>query len=60
VLELNTLQLEPILSGQGIPQAPPLKSETIARLHHAKQIILSRIENWLYEQTSPWFRFFRS
>jgi AraC-like DNA-binding protein len=46
VLELIALQLAPILTDGGTPQpAPPLKSDTIARIHHAKQIILSRLEN---------------
>lgn len=45
VLELIALQLSPILENGGIPQAVSLKSDTIARIHHAKQIILSRLEN---------------
>ncbi|MDM9379795.1 AraC family transcriptional regulator [Chlorogloeopsis sp. ULAP01] len=45
VLELTALQISPILTGGDFPQASPLKSDTIARIHHAKQIILSRLEN---------------
>ncbi|MGI2902638.1 AraC family transcriptional regulator [Tolypothrix sp. VBCCA 56010] len=46
VLELMALQLAPILADRGIQQtAPRLKSETIARIHHAREIMLSRLEN---------------
>lgn len=46
VLELIRLQLTPMLVDQGGVQRPPrLKAETIARIHHAKEILHSRIEN---------------
>lgn len=45
VLELIALQISPILTGGDLTQASPLKSDTIARIHHAKQIILSCLEN---------------
>lgn len=45
VLELIALQVSPLLTGEGFSQPLPLKSDTIARIHHAKQIILSRLEN---------------
>jgi AraC-like DNA-binding protein len=43
VLELIALQISPLLAGDDFSQ--PLKSDTIARIHHAKQIILCRLEN---------------
>ncbi|MDM9379750.1 AraC family transcriptional regulator [Chlorogloeopsis sp. ULAP01] len=43
VLELIALQISPLLAGGDFYQ--PLKSDTIARIHHAKQIILCRLEN---------------
>ncbi len=45
VLELIALQISPILENGGFPQGVSLKSDTIARIHHARQIILSRLEN---------------
>lgn len=45
VLELIALQVSPLLTGEGFSQSLPLKSDTIARIHHAKQILLSRLEN---------------
>lgn len=46
VLELIRLQLTPMLVDQGGVQRPPrLKAETIARIHHAREILHSRIEN---------------
>ncbi|MCG6138596.1 MAG: AraC family transcriptional regulator [Nostoc sp. LLA-1] len=46
VLELMALQLAPILSAQdGLQSSPRLKSETIARIHYAREILLSRLEN---------------
>ncbi len=46
VLELMALQLAPILSAQdGLQSSPRLKPETIARIHYAREILLSRLEN---------------
>ncbi|WP_335130205.1 TonB-dependent receptor plug domain-containing protein [Nostoc sp.] len=46
VLELIRLQLTPILADQGgLQPSPRLKAETIACIHHAKEILLSRLEN---------------
>ncbi|MBE9171462.1 helix-turn-helix transcriptional regulator [Pleurocapsales cyanobacterium LEGE 06147] len=46
VLELITLQLAPILSARdGLQSSPRLKQETIARIHYAREILLSRLEN---------------
>ncbi|MBW4510683.1 MAG: AraC family transcriptional regulator [Scytonematopsis contorta HA4267-MV1] len=46
VLELIALQLALILEDGATPQLPPpLKPETIARIHHAKKIMLSRLEH---------------
>ncbi|MEH2081815.1 MAG: AraC family transcriptional regulator [Nostoc sp.] len=46
VLELIRLQLTPILAEQGELQPPPrLKPETIACIHHAREILRSRLEN---------------
>lgn len=46
VLELITLQLAPILSaGDGLQSSPRLKPETIARIHYAREILLSSLEN---------------
>ncbi|MBW4686496.1 MAG: AraC family transcriptional regulator [Komarekiella atlantica HA4396-MV6] len=46
VLELMALQLAPILSAQdGLEPSPRLKTETIARIHRAREILLSHLEN---------------
>jgi AraC-like DNA-binding protein len=46
VLELITLQLAPFLAEQGKQQpSPRLKGATIARIQHAREILLSRLEN---------------
>ncbi|MBD6619067.1 helix-turn-helix transcriptional regulator [Komarekiella sp. 'clone 1'] len=46
VLELVALQLAPILSAQNkLQPSPRLKPDTIARIHYAKEILLSRLEN---------------
>ncbi|MEH1839239.1 MAG: AraC family transcriptional regulator [Nostoc sp.] len=46
VLELIRLQLTSMLVDQGGVQKPPrMKAETIARIHHAKEILHSRLEN---------------
>ncbi|MEI2580887.1 AraC family transcriptional regulator [Scytonema sp. PRP1] len=46
VLELMALQLAPILSAQdGLQPSPRLKPETITRIHYAKEILLTRLEN---------------
>ncbi|MFN6563948.1 MAG: helix-turn-helix transcriptional regulator [Nostoc sp. ChiSLP01] len=46
VLELIALQLAPILSVQdGLQPSPRLKAETIARIHHAREILLTHLEN---------------
>ncbi|MDZ8110157.1 MAG: AraC family transcriptional regulator [Nostoc sp. DedQUE12a] len=46
VLELIALQLAPILSAQdGLQPSPRLKSDNIARIHLAREILLSRLEN---------------
>ena len=46
VLELMTLQLAPILASQRrMRSSPRLKTQTIARLHYARDILLSRLEN---------------
>ncbi|WP_228055001.1 helix-turn-helix transcriptional regulator [Gloeocapsopsis crepidinum] len=46
VLELIALQLAPILSAQdGLQLSPRLKPETIAQIHYAREILLSRLEN---------------
>ncbi|AVH69241.1 helix-turn-helix transcriptional regulator [Nostoc sp. 'Lobaria pulmonaria (5183) cyanobiont'] len=46
VLELMTLQLTPILAHQeGLQPLPRLKSGTIARIHHAREILHSNLEN---------------
>ncbi|MEH2339059.1 AraC family transcriptional regulator [Nostoc sp.] len=46
VLELMTLQLTPILAYQeGLQPSPRLKSQTIARIHHAREILHSHLEN---------------
>ncbi|MHC5937287.1 helix-turn-helix transcriptional regulator [Nostoc sp.] len=46
VLELMTLQLTPILAYQeGLQPSPRLKSQTIARIHHAREILHSDLEN---------------
>ncbi|MEH2256373.1 helix-turn-helix transcriptional regulator [Nostoc sp.] len=46
VLELMALQLAPFLAEQaGVQPSPRLKTQTIARIHHAREILLSRLEN---------------
>ncbi|MDV2998173.1 MAG: HTH-type transcriptional activator RhaR [Chroococcidiopsis sp. SAG 2025] len=45
VLELIALQVSPLLAGGDFVQISPLKSDTIGRIHHARQIIFSRLEN---------------
>ncbi len=46
VLELITLQLAPFLAEQATLQpSPRLKAVTIARIQHAREILVSRIEN---------------
>ncbi|MDZ7960274.1 MAG: AraC family transcriptional regulator [Aulosira sp. DedQUE10] len=46
VLELMALQLAPILSAQNkLQPSPRLKPDTIARIHLAREILLSRLEN---------------
>ena len=46
VLELMTLQLAPILASEnGLQPSPRLKAPTIARIYHASDILLSRLEN---------------
>jgi len=46
VFELLAMQLEPILADHGQYQSVPrLKPETIARLHHAKEILAARLEH---------------
>ncbi len=46
VFELLAMQLEPILADQGqYKSVPRLKPETIARLHHAKEILAARLEH---------------
>lgn len=46
VLELIRLQLAPILATKSrLQPSPRLKATTIARLHHAREILLSRLEN---------------
>ncbi|MEH1845442.1 MAG: AraC family transcriptional regulator [Nostoc sp.] len=46
VLELIRLQLTPLLVDQcGVQKLPRLKAETIARIHHAREILDSRVEN---------------
>lgn len=45
VLELIALQVSPLLAGGDFAQTSPFKSDTIGRIHHAKQIICSRLEN---------------
>ena len=46
VLELMALQLAPILSAEkGLQPSPRLKPDTIARIHYAREILLSRLEN---------------
>jgi len=46
VLELMTLQLAPILASQkGMRSSPRLKAQTVARIHYAREILLSRMEN---------------
>ncbi|MFQ4144494.1 AraC family transcriptional regulator [Chlorogloeopsis sp. ULAP02] len=45
-LELITLQLAPFLAEQGKHKpSPRLKATTIARIQHAREILLSRLEN---------------
>ncbi|WP_414620421.1 helix-turn-helix transcriptional regulator [Calothrix sp. CCY 0018] len=46
ILELIALQLAPFLAQQGQQQASVrLKAATITRIHHAREILLSRLEN---------------
>ncbi|MEH2408298.1 helix-turn-helix transcriptional regulator [Nostoc sp.] len=46
VLELMALQLAPFLAEQaGVQPSPRLKNTTIACIHQAKEILLSRLEN---------------
>lgn len=46
IQELMALQLAPILAEQdGLQPSPRLKAQTITRIHHAKDILLSRLEN---------------
>ncbi|MEA5605704.1 AraC family transcriptional regulator [Nostoc sp. UHCC 0252] len=46
VLELMALQLAPILSAQdGLQPSPRLKPDTIARIHLAREILLTHLEN---------------
>ncbi|WP_375510091.1 helix-turn-helix transcriptional regulator [uncultured Nostoc sp.] len=46
VPELMRLQLTPLLAEQGRLQQPPrLKAQTIAQIHYAREILLSRLEN---------------
>ncbi|MGI2909402.1 helix-turn-helix transcriptional regulator [Tolypothrix sp. VBCCA 56010] len=46
IQELMALQLAPILADQcGLQPSPQLKSSTIARIHYAREILLSRLEN---------------
>ncbi|QDL11973.1 AraC family transcriptional regulator [Brasilonema octagenarum UFV-E1] len=46
VVELMSLQLTPLLAGEGgVQKSPRLKKRTIARIHHAREILLSRLEN---------------
>ncbi|WP_442940625.1 hypothetical protein [Nostoc sp.] len=46
IQELMALQLAPILAQQdGLQPSPRLKAQTIARIHHAREILLSRLEN---------------
>ena len=46
VLELMALQLSPILANDSkLESAPQLHASTIAKIHYAKEILLSRLEN---------------
>lgn len=46
ILELIALQLAPILEdGEKKRISPPLKLDTIARIHHARDILRARLEN---------------
>jgi len=45
VLELMALQLAPIISNDNTLPSLRLKPKTINRLHHAREILLSRLEN---------------
>ncbi|WP_334956025.1 hypothetical protein [Nostoc sp.] len=46
VLELMALQLNPFLAEQAeVQSSPRLKTQTISRIHHAREILLSRLEN---------------
>ncbi|WP_138502471.1 helix-turn-helix domain-containing protein [Nostoc sp. PA-18-2419] len=46
VIELMALQLAPFLAEQsGVQPSPRLRNATIARIHHAREILLSRLEN---------------
>jgi AraC-like DNA-binding protein len=46
VIELMALQLAPFLEDHSVKQLPPrLKRETIAKIHHAKEILQASLEN---------------
>ncbi|WP_292785083.1 AraC family transcriptional regulator [Nostoc sp. NMS9] len=46
IQELMALQLAPILAqSDGLQPYPRLKAQTIVRIHHARDILLSRLEN---------------
>ena len=46
IQELMALQLAPILAqSHGLQPYPRLKAQTIVRIHHARDILLSRLEN---------------
>lgn len=46
VIELMALQLAPILNDQGgLTPSPRLKSTTVTRIHHAREILHFRLEN---------------
>lgn len=45
VQELIALQVDPILKDIGVQAPPQLKKATIAQIHHAKDILLSDLEN---------------
>ncbi|MEH2250570.1 AraC family transcriptional regulator [Nostoc sp.] len=46
VLELIRLQLTPMLVNQGgVQRSPRLKPKTITRIYHAREILLSRLDN---------------
>ncbi|MEG4508369.1 AraC family transcriptional regulator [Microcoleus sp. F6_B4] len=45
IQELMALQLAPVLMERGTRKLPKLKASTIAQIHYARDILLSRIEN---------------